>query len=72
VLPRVPRLWALPSLEGRSGATTCLTAPDGLWTTGIKKGLATLGMQLGSHVSEARSCVTEVPARRTDRYSVAL
>jgi hypothetical protein len=32
---------------------------DDLWTTGIKKGLAALGTQLGSRVSKARSCVTE-------------
>jgi hypothetical protein len=36
--------------------------PSGLWTTGIKKDLAALGTQLGSCVSEARSCVTEVSA----------
>jgi hypothetical protein len=30
-----------------------------LWTTGIKKGLAALGMQLGLHISTARSCITE-------------
>jgi hypothetical protein len=35
--------------------------PGGLWTTGIKKGLATLGTQLGSCVFKARSCVTKVP-----------
>jgi hypothetical protein len=40
----------------------CPTAPGGLWTTGIKKGLAALGTQIGSHVSKARSCVTEAPA----------
>jgi hypothetical protein len=34
-------------------------APGGLWTTGIKKGLAALGTQLGSRVSMVRSCVTE-------------
>jgi hypothetical protein len=37
-------------------------APDGLWTRGIKKGLAALDTQLGSRVSKARSCVTEAPA----------
>jgi hypothetical protein len=36
--------------------------PSGLWTTEIKKSLAAVGMQLGSHVSKARSCVTEAPA----------
>jgi hypothetical protein len=33
---------------------------------GIKKGLAALGMQLGSRVSKVRSCVTKAPARRMD------
>jgi hypothetical protein len=37
-------------------------APSGLWTTGIKKGLAALGTQLGSRVSMACSCVTEALA----------
>jgi hypothetical protein len=50
----------------------CPMAPDGLWTTGIKKGLAALGTQLGSCVSKARSCVTEAPTRRADLYSAAL
>jgi hypothetical protein len=36
-------------------------SPDGLCTTGIKKGLVALGTQLGSHVFKARSCVTEAP-----------
>jgi hypothetical protein len=40
----------------------CPTPPGGLWITGIKKSLAALGTQLGSRVSKARSCVTEVPA----------
>jgi hypothetical protein len=35
---------------------------SGLWTTGINKGLAALGTQLGSHVSKAHSCITEVSA----------
>jgi hypothetical protein len=39
----------------------CPTTSDGLWTTGIKKGLAVLGTQLGSRISKARSCVTEAP-----------
>jgi hypothetical protein len=59
VLPRVPRLRALPSREESSGAAMCPTTPGGMWTTGIKKVLAALGTQLGSHVSKARSCVTE-------------
>jgi hypothetical protein len=33
--------------------------PSGLWTTGIKKGLAALGTQLGSRVFKARSCITK-------------
>jgi hypothetical protein len=40
----------------------CPTAPGGLWTAGIKKGLAALGTQLDLRVSKARSCVTEVLA----------
>jgi hypothetical protein len=34
----------------------------GLWTTGIKKGLAVLGTQLGSRGFKAHSCVTKAPA----------
>jgi hypothetical protein len=37
-------------------------ALGGLWTTGIKKGLAALVTQLGSRVFKACSCVTEAPA----------
>jgi hypothetical protein len=48
--------------EGSSGAATCPTAPVGVWTTEIKKGLAALSTQLGSHVSKACTCVTEAPA----------
>jgi hypothetical protein len=40
----------------------CPTAPGGLWTTGIKKGLVAHGMQLGSRVFKARSFVTEASA----------
>jgi hypothetical protein len=53
-----PRLLA----EVSSGAATCQLASDGLWTTGIKKGLAVLGTQLGSCVSKACSCITEASA----------
>jgi hypothetical protein len=53
-----PRLLA----EVSSGAATCPTATGGLWTTGIKKGLAALDTELDSRVSMARSCVTEAPA----------
>jgi hypothetical protein len=50
----------------------CPTALDGLWTTGIKKDLATLDTQLGSRVSKARSYVTEAHVKRACRYSAAL
>jgi hypothetical protein len=82
-LPCVPQLWTLPPYRGglwhchvapasplreeRSGGVTYPTTPSGLWTTGIKKGLAAPGTQLGSHVFKAWSCVTEVSARRADR-----
>jgi hypothetical protein len=50
-------------------------APDGLWITGIKKGLAALGTQLGSRVSKAHSYVTEasedVQAATACPYSAA-
>jgi hypothetical protein len=36
--------------------------PGGLWTKEIKKVLDALHMQLGSHISKIRSCVTEVSA----------
>jgi hypothetical protein len=53
----------------------CPTASGGLWTTGIKKGLAALGTQLGSRVFKARSYVTEasadVQAARVRLYSAA-
>jgi hypothetical protein len=62
VLPCVPRIRALPSFEGSSGAAMCLTVLGGLWITGIKKSLAALGTQLGSCVSKACSYVTEVTA----------
>jgi hypothetical protein len=38
------------------------TVPGGLWTIGIKKGLAALDTQLGSRVSKAHSYITEVSA----------
>jgi hypothetical protein len=72
LLPRIPRLRALSSWEESSGVATCPTAPGGLWTTWIKKGLATLSTQLGSRVSKSRSCVTEVTIRCAGRYSVTL
>jgi hypothetical protein len=62
VQSRVPRLGALPSLEGSYGAITCPTGPSELWTTGIKKCLAALVTQLGSRISKVCSYVTEAPA----------
>jgi hypothetical protein len=58
MLPRTPRLGLSLFLWS--------TAPSGLWTTGIKKVLATPSTQLGSHVSKARTRVTEAPARHVD------
>jgi hypothetical protein len=82
-LPRVPQLRTSPPYQGglwryhvasalhpreeSSGATTYPMAPSGLCTTGIKKGLTAPGTQLSSHVSKARSYVTEALARRADR-----
>jgi hypothetical protein len=40
----------------------CPTAPSGMWTAGIKKGLAALDTQLDSRVFKAHSCVIEAPA----------
>jgi hypothetical protein len=57
---------ASPPREESSGAATYPTAPNGLWTIEIKKDLAAPGMQVGSLVSKARSCVTEGSARRAD------
>jgi hypothetical protein len=72
MLPRVSWLRALLPRWVSSGAATSPTAPNGLWTTGIKKGLAALGMQLGSRVSKACSCVTESPATHASCYSAVL
>jgi hypothetical protein len=72
VLPRVPRLRALPSWEGSSGVVTCPTAPNRSWTIWIKKGLAALGTHLGSRVSKAHSCITKAPAWYAGCYSVSL
>jgi hypothetical protein len=51
-------------------------APVGLWTIGIKKGLAALSMQLGLRVSKAHSCIAEAPTdvqvATTQLYSAAL
>jgi hypothetical protein len=67
VLSHVPSLRALPLREESSDAATYPTAPSGLWTTGIKKGLAAPGTQLDSHVSKARLRVTEASVKRADR-----
>jgi hypothetical protein len=53
----------LPAEVG-SNAVTC---PMALVLPRTQKGLGAPGMQLGSHVSKARSRVTEAPARRADR-----
>jgi hypothetical protein len=52
----------LPAREG-SDAATYPTALNGPRASGIKKGLAGLSMQLGSHVSKSCSHVTEVHVR---------
>jgi hypothetical protein len=67
VLSCVPWLRALSFREESSGAVTYPTAPSGLWTTGIKKGLAAPDTQLGSYVFKARSRITEAPVRRADK-----
>jgi hypothetical protein len=66
-LPRVSWLQALPPREESSGAATYSITPSGLWTTGIKKGLAAPGTQVGSHASKTCSRITETPARRVDK-----
>jgi hypothetical protein len=72
--------------EVSSGAGTCPRAPGSIFlrghgprwlsTIGIKKYLAALGMQLGSCVFKAHSCVTETPvdvhAAIVHPYSAAL
>jgi hypothetical protein len=65
-LRRCHMALASPPREESSGAATYPTAPSGLWITGIKKDLTAPDMQLSSHVSKARSRVTEAPARRAD------
>jgi hypothetical protein len=52
-----PRL----SVGEGSSATTRPTVPSGPWASSIKKGLIGLPMQLGSHVSKARTHVPKVP-----------
>jgi hypothetical protein len=60
-LPRV--LWlrsSPPGLVG-SGAVTCPRAPCEPWVSSIKKRLADLPMQLGTHISNARAHVSNAP-----------
>jgi hypothetical protein len=45
------------------GASVLPRVHGTLWAIGIKKGLAALGMQRGSQVTKACSCVTEAPVR---------
>jgi hypothetical protein len=58
-----------PSLTAREGSNTatCPTALNGPRASGIKKGLAGLGMQLGLRVFKACSRVTEALTRRAGR-----
>jgi hypothetical protein len=51
----------LPTREG-SGAATCPVALSWPRASGIKKGLAGLGMQLGSRVPKACSRITKAPS----------
>jgi hypothetical protein len=72
-LASLPR-WALalprgPDLVSPRGELRCCHIPHGSQRAvdyGIKKGLSAPGMQLGSHVSKARSHVTEAPARHAN------
>jgi hypothetical protein len=64
--PALPRGPVLASPRGGLQCCHVPHGPNGLWTTGIKKGLAAPGTQLGLHVSKARSRVTEAPVRRAD------
>jgi hypothetical protein len=64
-----PVLPCGPGLTSPRGELRCCHIPhdpNGLWTTGIKKCLAAVNTQLGSHVSKAQSRVTEAPVRRAD------
>jgi hypothetical protein len=64
----VPRGFGpyLPAWES-SDAATCPADLNGPRISGTKKGLAGLGMQLGTRVSKARLRITEVPARQVAR-----
>jgi hypothetical protein len=60
--PRILRLRILPPYrEGFGATTTCPTVFYGAWASGIKKSLACLLVQLGTHVPNARVPVSKVP-----------
>jgi hypothetical protein len=65
-LPHASWLWTLPPWGESSGAVMFPMTLNGSWATRIKKGLAALGLQLGSRDPKARSCITETPAWRAD------
>jgi hypothetical protein len=63
-LPRVLRLQThLPTGKGSSAATRTVV-PNESWASCIKKGIAGLPIQLGSHVSKACLCVSKAPDTR--------
>jgi hypothetical protein len=69
----VPHGSGLCLSERRAPVLPCVPRPPvGMWTLGIKKGLAALGTQLGSRVFKTHSCVTEAHVRHADRYSATL
>jgi hypothetical protein len=58
--PRILWLWILPPCrEGSGAATTCPVVSCGPWISGIKKSLASLSVQLGTHVPNARGPVSK-------------
>jgi hypothetical protein len=60
--PHVLRLWILPPYrEGSGAATACPVVSCGLQTSSIKKSLAYLLVQLGTHVPNARTPVFKAP-----------
>jgi hypothetical protein len=61
VLPRV--LWLQTPLSHSRGLRCSHVSHCSPWAPRIKKGLAIQGMQRDSHVSKARTRVTEAPAR---------
>jgi hypothetical protein len=56
---RVLWLWAQPPCQEGSGAATRLVVPCGSRATNIKKNLASMPTQLGSHVSKSRTHVSK-------------